>query len=270
MLADSYFNGLVGRAAASYNFAMPFRATTPEPIRHQGRLIAYEIAHRPRVTRRIHLELNERGRLRVVVPRRLSRSDVHRTLQDSADYVARFLDEARARRAQQHRPRYVDGEKHLLLGRHYPLDIRVWPGERRRVEWMSDRIRVIVPEKPGPDTVRDVLLQGYRQLALDEFADRLHAISLQAPWARRQPPPLRVRRMRASWGTCSVDGIITLNPLLLRAPSRCVDYVIVHEVCHLREHNHSSRFYALQEQLYPGWQKARQQLHDKGHIYLQV
>ena len=85
----------------SYNRAMSLLVADPEPIRHQGRLIAYEIAHRPRVTRRIHLELNERGRLRVVVPRRLSRNDIHRTLQDSAGYVARFLDEARARRAQQ-------------------------------------------------------------------------------------------------------------------------------------------------------------------------
>jgi predicted metal-dependent hydrolase len=249
---------------------MPLRAANPEPIRHDGRLIAYEIAHRPRVTRRIHLELNERGRLRVVVPRRLSRSDVHRTLQDSADYVARFLDEARARRAQQAPLRYVQGEKHLLLGRRYPLDISVRPDERSRVEWRSDRIRVIVPERVPAEEVRAVLLDGYRRLALDEFAARLHEVSAQAPWTRRRPPPLRVRRMKASWGTCSVDGIITLNPLLLRAPSHCIDYVIVHEVCHLREHNHSDRFYALQEQLFPAWRETKQHLFDRGHLYLQL
>jgi predicted metal-dependent hydrolase len=249
---------------------MPLRAANPEPIRHAGRLIAYEIAHRPRVTRRIHLELNERGRLRVVVPRRLSRYDIHRTLQDSADYVARFLDEARARRAQQTPLRYVQGEKHLLLGRRYPLDISLRPDERSRVEWLSDRIRVIVPAKPDAETVRAVLLDGYRRLALDEFAARLQAVCAQASWTRRRPPPLRVRRMKASWGTCSVDGIITLNPLLLRAPSRCVDYVIVHEVCHLREHNHSARFYALQEQLFPAWRQTKEHLFDRGHLYLQL
>jgi len=249
---------------------MRLHAATPEPIRYQGRLIAYEIAHRPRVTRRIHLELNERGRLRVVVPRRLSRYDIHRTLQDSADYVARVLDEARARRALQSPLRYAQGEKHLLLGRRYPLDISVRPDERRRVEWLSDRIRVIVPKRPDAETVRIVLLAGYRRLALDEFAARLQAVSARASWTRRQPPPLRVRRMKASWGTCSVDGLITLNPLLLRAPSRCVDYVIVHEVCHLREHNHSARFYALQEQLFPAWRQAKQHLFDRGHLYLQL
>ena len=248
---------------------MLIRADIPEPIRHDGRLILYEIAHRPRVTRRIHLELNERGRLRVVAPRRLSRSDIHRTLQSSAGYVARFLDDARARRAQQAPLRYVQGEKHRLLGRRYPLDIQLRPGERRRVVWMSDRIRIIVPEKPDPAAVREVLLQGYRQLALEEFPRRLLDVCAEAPWTRRKPS-LRVRRMRASWGTCSVDGLITLNPLLMRAPSRCIDYVIVHEVCHLREHNHGPRFYALQERLMPGWQRAKQYLHDHAHLYLQL
>jgi predicted metal-dependent hydrolase len=205
-----------------------------------------------------------------VAPRRLSRSDIHRTLQSSSGYVARFLEDARARRAQQMRLRYVQGEKHLLFGRRYPLDIQVRPGERRRVVWMSDRIRIIVPEKPDSDTVREVLLQGYRQLALEEFPRRLLDVIADAPWARYRPPPLRVRRMRASWGTCSVDGVITLNPLLMRAPPRSIDYVIVHEVCHLREHNHGPRFYRLQERLFPGWQKARQQLHDSAHLYLQL
>jgi predicted metal-dependent hydrolase len=67
-----------------------------------------------------------------------------------------------------------------------------------------------------------------------------------------------------------VDGVVTLNPLLMRAPPRCIDYVIAHEICHLREHNHGPRFYALQDDLYPDWQKARQHLHDHAQRYLQV
>jgi len=247
---------------------MPKLLAPPEPIRYDGRLIAYEIAHRPRVTRRIHLELNEYGRLRVVAPRRLSRRDIHQTLQSSADYVARFLDDAR--RVRQPRLRYVNGGKHLLLGRSYPLEIRVAADERRHVHWMSDRIRLVFPERPTTEAVRALLLKGYRDLALEDFAVRLDEICAQAPWARRHPPPLRVRRMRASWGTCSVDGLVTLNPLLMRAPARCIDYVIAHEICHLREHNHGPRFYALQDALYPNWPKARQYLHDHAQRFLQV
>lgn len=247
---------------------MPRVVAQPEPIRHEGRLIAYEIAHRPRVTRRLHLELNDRGRLLVVAPRRLSRRDIHETLQRSADYVARFLDDARARRARLPRLRYVNGEKHLLLGRHFPLELRVEPGARRHVRWMSDRIRLVFPERPDTEAVRALLLKGYRDLALEDFAVRLRETCEYASWTRRKKPVLRVRRMKASWGTCSAEGVITLNPLLMRAPARCIDYVVAHEVCHLREHNHGPRFYALQDALYPDWQMVRRQLHDQAQRYL--
>ena len=56
----------------------------------------------------------------------------------------------------------------------------------------------------------------------------------------------------------------------MQAPAWCIDYVIAHEVCHLREHNHSERFYALQDRLCPDWRRARQFLHDKGQAYLQL
>ena len=100
---------------------MPRRARKPDPLFHDGRTIDYEIAHRPRVTRRVHLEITDGGGLRVVAPRRMSRRDVHRMLQDSAHYVARFLDSARARQNELPPMRYVSGERHLLLGQCYPL-----------------------------------------------------------------------------------------------------------------------------------------------------
>jgi len=240
------------------------------PLRLDGQVIDYEVARRARVTRRIHLEVAEHGGLRVVAPRRMSQRDIHHTLLSNPLYVSRFLDRARSFLAQLSPLRYVDGERHLLLGRRYPLHIRVRNGARRCVEWSGGPIRVVAPEVPDAETVRKMVLDWYRLQALQDFAERLEAISAEAPWVRRRSPPMRLRRMKASWGTCSADGIITLNPLLLRAPAYCVDYVIAHEVCHLRQHNHGPRFYALQDQLFPAWRKARQHLSDKGHIYMQV
>ena len=240
------------------------------PIRLADQVIYYEIAHRPRVTRRIHLELSERGALRVVAPRRMSQRTIHQTLASNPRYVARFLDQAREQWAKREPLLYVDGEKHLVLGRRYPLDIWRARGARPRLEWLHDRIRLTFPATPEVEAVRGLLLKGYRQRALDDFTARLEAIRADAPWARRRRPQMRLRRMKASWGTCSSDGIITLNPLLLRAPPHCIDYVIAHEVCHLRQLNHGPRFYALQEQLFPAWQEARQHLRDNGHLYLQL
>jgi predicted metal-dependent hydrolase len=240
------------------------------PLRLDGQVIDYEVTRRPRVTRRIHLEVADHGGLRVIAPRRMSQRDIHYTLLSNPLYIARFLDRARAFLAEVPPLRYIEGERHLFLGRRYPLHIRVRNGARRGVEWAGGPIRVVAPEAPDTETVRRLLLDWYRQLALQEFAERLEAISAAAPWVRRRSPPLRVRRMKASWGTCSADGVITLNPLLLRAPSHCVDYVIAHEICHLRQHNHGPRFYALQDRLFPGWRAARQHLADKGQLYMRV
>jgi predicted metal-dependent hydrolase len=254
----------------SYNLRMTSQRSRYGPIRLADESVHYEIAHRPRVTRRIHLELNERGGLRVVAPRRMSRRAIHQTLVSNPRYVARFLERAREQWAQRKPLRYVDGEQHLLLGRRYPLVILQSRTARPRLEWLHDCIRLSFPAVPEADGVRDLLLKGYRQRALEDFSERLEIICTQASWVRRRLPQLRLRRMKASWGTCSAAGVITLNPLLLRAPVECIDYVIAHEVCHLRQLNHGPRFYALQDQLFPTWSEAKQRLHDNGHIYLQL
>jgi len=260
---------LIDAPVRFYNPRMTPQRSRYGPIRLADQVIHYEIAHRPRVTRRIHLELSERGALLVVAPRRMSQSAVHHLLLSNTDYVARFLARAREQRARQTPLRYVDGEKHFLLGRRYPLDIWQRKGARPCLEWLHDRIRLTFPQAPEVDAVRDLLLKGYRQRALEDFAERLEAVCELAPWTRRLPT-MRLRRMKATWGTCSADGVITLNPLLLRAPPECIDYVIAHEVCHLRQHNHGPRFYALQEQLFPDWQQAKQHLQDRGFLYLQL
>lgn len=260
---------MLANGVRSYNPQMTPQRSRYGPIRLADQVIHYEIAHRPRVTRRIHLELSERGSLRVVAPRRMSQRAIHHVLVSNPDYVARFLARAREQWVRQSPLRYVDGEKHFLLGRRYPLDIWRSRGARPRLEWLHDRIRMTFPEAPEVDAVRELLLKSYRQRALVDFAGRLEEICTYAPWTRRLPP-MRLRRMKATWGTCSADGVITLNPLLLRAPPDCIDYVIAHEVCHLRQHNHGPRFYALQDQLFPAWSEAKQHLQDNGYLYLQI
>ena len=72
----------------------------------------------------------------------------------------------------------------------------------------------------------------------------------------------RVRRMRRRWGSCSAGGALLFNTFLVCTPPECVDYVIVHELCHLRHMNHSRAFYGLLEELRPAWRSERARLRE--------
>ena len=233
----------------------------------RGERIAYEIVRRPAVRRRVYLELDEDGGLQVVAPRRMSRASVHEFMKQWAPGVQRFLAEARARQRDLPRYRYVSGEPHLYLGRPHVLEVRQSRSRRSAAELVDGRILLDVAS-PGADAVRERLTRWYRERAQAEFSDRLAAIARQAPWARGRTPRMKLRLMKRTWGNCSAKGVITLNPHLVKAPPDLIDYVVAHEICHLREHNHGKGFYALQDRLYPDWREARRRLKTEGHRYL--
>ncbi len=238
-----------------------------KPLQYNDQLIEYQVHHRPAVTRRIHLELNEDGGLRIIAPRRMSRRAIHKTLQQRVSHVVRFLTEARTKLRERPVHRYVSGEQHLFLGQNHALEVVEKPGKRGSVGLVNGQIRVIAPDARA-EAISNKLIRWYRQQARRHFSSRLELISESAAWTNGQAPTMRLRKMKRTWGSCSAAGVITLNPHLVKAPPECIDYVIAHELCHLREHNHGKAFYALQEQLFPGWRKAKTHLQTRAHIYL--
>jgi len=238
-------------------------------ISSEGQVIEYEVVHRPRVTRCIHLELAEHGRLQVVAPRRMSKRTIQFTMQEWAAYVKRFLAEARAQQKDTPVLRYVNREQHLYLGKKYPLQLRECAGKDPRVRLAEGQIQVFAPQG-DVETIRACLTGWYRQQAMRRFSERIEVFSRSAPWLRGKTPVMRLRLMKRTWGTCSSKGVITLNPHLVKTPPACIDYVVAHEICHLKEHNHSRAFYALQDQLYPRWREAKAHLRDRAHVYLHV
>lgn len=238
-------------------------------IHYNDRDIFFEIVHRPAVTRRIHLEINKRGDLQVVAPRRMSGRSVRTALQRKAHRVASFLADARSRLQDLPALNYSSGEEHPFMGERYPLEILQRPGQRAKVELSGGQIQVAAAAV-DQDRIRKLLLNWYRQQAQSHFAARLAVFSHAAPWVNGPVPTMRLRRMKRTWGSCSSKGVITFNPHLVKAPPECIDYVVAHEICHLREHNHGRAFYALQEQLYPGWREAKKRLGAQGHIYLHM
>ena len=86
----------------------------------------------------------------------------------------------------------------------------------------------------------------------------------EAPALGVEPERIQIRDQRTRWGSCSTRGTLSFNWRLVLAPFDVLDYVVVHELCHLREPNHSRRFWTLVEQRRPGWRAQRDWLHEHG------
>jgi predicted metal-dependent hydrolase len=226
----------------------------------------FTIAHRPRVTRRMHLEIDDSGALRVVVPGDWPDFYTRRLLRKHLPKVRRFLRQARTSALTP--LRYEDGEAHFYRGQKLTLQLLTdRSGPAAGVS--SCGALLLRVRNRNPETVQSRLRSWYRREAERLFSDRLKHWQQRAPWTRDQTLVLRLRRMRSTWGTCSQRGVIRLNTHLVKAPPDSLDYVIAHELCHVREMNHGPAFYALQERLYPGWRQEREHLRKFGSRYTQ-
>ena len=154
--------------------------------------------------------------------------------------------------------RYVSGESHYYLGKQYQLKVIEDSRLPQGVKLLRGKIEVNVRNKSA-QKVQQLLNEWYRQRAKIVFAKRLDIVLEQALWVQ-QRPDFRILSMQTQWGSCSPHGRLTLNPYLVKAPSECIDYVILHELCHIAEHNHSERFFQLLGQVMPNWQAVKNQL----------
>ncbi len=238
-----------------------------ERFRLDGMVIDFDLIRKRSVRRNIHVRFEDDGRMRVTAPLRASKKSIHLVLSDMHDQIVELRKQVRLINRDVQPVRFRQGSRHLYLGRTYTLDIRRDQHTTPHVVLRSDHIEVHVREW-GEAAVREVLWKWYRKQAQAYFWQRMCLISTSAKWLAPVPFQLKLRRMKRSWGTCAVTGMITLNPLLIKAPPQYVDYVIAHEMCHLLEHNHGPRFYRLLEKLIPNWEILRSALNERSHIYL--
>ncbi len=153
---------------------------------------------------------------------------------------------------------YVSGETHFYLGKQYRLKILV--GSSPSVKLKSGRLMVTAPDNANTDHVKQLLGAWYKQHAEKRFEQ---ALQQAMPLFRKYPinlPEITVKRMQKRWGSCQPDGRIILNPEIIKAPPRCIDYVVIHELCHLVHHDHGSQFYRLHDKVMPDWRRWKEKL----------
>lgn len=197
------------------------------------------------------------GRVRVAAPLRLDDEAVRLAVVSRLGWI-RSKQRKFAEQDRQSRREMVTGESHYFQGRRYVLDVRVVEGAPRVRLVSNAKMELRVP--PGIDLAQRhaVLQRWYRR--------QLRALlpALLAKWAPRIGKPVsevRIKKMKTRWGSCNAPaGRVWLNLELIKKPVACLEYVLVHELVHLRERHHNKRFQEWMDALLPAWRVYRDEL----------
>ncbi len=215
-----------------------------------GRAVEFRFERRYRRT--IGIKISEHG-LSVAAPMRAPWREIEGFLHEKARWILDKL-EARAAAGKPSAIFGESGETLPLFGREVILVIAQG---RRAATLNGTDLHLRHPQPHRRGAVRELLLRWLKSRALDALTPRVahYAARVSLP-----PPPLKLSNARSQWGVCLSSGRIRLSWRLVHLDPELADYVVAHEVAHLVELNHSERFWALLEWLYPHWREARERI----------
>ena len=228
-------------------------------MKHQltfgSREVSFTLAFQKRKS--LGIKVHPDGLVEVVAPLAAKEDQVLEKIKGKLAWIVRQLDHFEAYKPSTPVRRFVNGETHLYLGRQYRL--RIVSDETDHIKayrgqlWMYAR-------KVKPYALKVQLDQWYKQRASTIFSELLEEVLPRFKRYRIVAPILTIRTMSKRWGSCTRAGRITLNTELIKAPKGSIEYVIIHELCHLVHRNHTKEFHRLQARMMPDWRKWKDRL----------
>ncbi len=219
--------------------------------------VPFEIEYRARKTLAITVHPDQR--LEIVAPEGSDEERVLERIEKRQSWILkqwRYFDQFKPALPPR---KYVSGETCVYLGRQYRL--KVHEASDDDVKLVGRFLHLWTGDKEDRDRKSRQIEEWYRSHAEKLFAIRMALWLERSPSLRRdEVPRLGLRKMPNRWGSCTKAGNILLNPELVKTPIHCVDYVIVHELCHRHVHNHSAEFYRLLNRCLPDWEKRKARL----------
>lgn len=234
-----------------------------ERISFGGKEIGYRIK-RGRRKKSVAISISNASQVVVLAPRDLSKEKIREIVHKKSRWILKkqafFMD----LKGQHPKKEYVSGEQVLFLGRKYRLKVvETGDGPAAELVLMGRRITIAIKkdmvEEKRKEIIREVLTKWYYSRATEIILQRIkrysHLLNLE-------PKKILIRNQNKRWGSCSRSGVLRFNWRISMAPVSIVDYVVVHEICHLNEKNHSGEFWRQVALVLPDYKKRRQWLRD--------
>jgi predicted metal-dependent hydrolase len=242
----------------------PRRAPLSPPVRRvltlRGAPLSYSLRMSARA-RVVRLVIRPESGLEVVAPRGTPQARIDQVLGEKARWITATLERVAREASAAVPPPITEGATVRLAGRELRLALRVGaPPGRYRAALAGETLTLTLAEG-SQEAIRHALEAWYRRQAGAIFAERLAICNSGYGFAYGR---VAIKAQKSRWGSCSRRGNLNFNWRLLLAPLSVLDYVVIHELCHLRELNHSARFWVLVARSCPDYKTPRRWLRAQG------
>jgi hypothetical protein len=208
--------------------------------------------------RTVGLEVTHQGKLVVRAPYHLNLSELEEILQRHRNWIRKKVREVQSQQTLVQSKKFCNGERFLYLGKEYPLHLVSSPRSALIFDGQSFQLSLA---RVG--LARELFERWYRKQARTDLSRRVEQLAAITGFKFEE---IRISSARSRWGSCSAKGTISLTWRLIMAPPDIIDYVIIHELAHTLEKNHSRAFWQLVEKHLPDYRERRRWLRINGFL----
>ncbi len=218
--------------------------------------LEYRVVYSRRRT--IGISVHPDSKVFVRVPYLTSMKTITRIVNEKYEWAIKHRDNYRNLDNNNFKRSYEDGEHHLFMGKE--LVLKIERSARSYVRFQDSIIEIGIDKNYGSEIIRKILYEGYKIKAGKHFPVVMSKVLSEHQHQGFKPSSLVIRTMKRRWGSCSNKGVITLSTELIKLSDLYIEYVILHELCHLKHHNHGPLFYNLLSEVFPDWKRVRKEL----------
>jgi predicted metal-dependent hydrolase len=226
-----------------------------QQITYGTSIINFSISYSNRKT--LGIAVYPDSKVHITAPLNAPMDIIHKRLERKASWILKKIRRYSRMDIVHREIEWVSGETMYYLGRQYRLKIQKGVHEIK----LSGKLFVVtIPEKNDHETIKKLVTLWYKKQALLKLSERIEKQTNLLQREKVKINRLIIRKLSKRWGSCSNKGNIILNIDLVKVPIDCIDYVIIHEICHLKYLNHGKKFYQTLEKNCPDWLKKKDRL----------
>lgn len=225
-------------------------------VKYQNKTIAYTI-NKAKI-KNIYITI-ENGEAVIKAPWYTTRNQIQEVVESKRDWIMKKLEEYNVspRKAKE----YEDGEKFQILGESYYLNIYYKDINNAILNVENEKIEIILPlsyaEEDNTEQIKKMIDKMYYMIAEKEVESAMEKTRKMVGLA---PEEYKIKKIKYAWGTCSSRKVITINQNLMMYSRKAIEYVVLHEICHLKYMNHSKKFWEMVESYMPDYKEAEKEL----------